>query len=87
MPRPIYRAEIRPTAFGITPKIDGRKISFDLDKPCHFTVEVNGFHGALHVFVSEPEQYDVDIHDSKTIYFPAGVHRAGLIELHSGETL
>ena len=87
LPRPIYRAEIRPTAFGTMPKIDGRKLSFDLDKPCHFTVEVNGFHGALHVFVSEPEQYDVDIHDSKTIYFPAGVHRAGLIELHSGETL
>ncbi len=79
--------EIRPLAFGLTPDIKDRKISFDLDKPCHFTVEVNGFHNALHVFVSEPEHYEVDIHDPATIYFPAGVHKAGFIELHSGETL
>ncbi len=79
--------EIRPSAYGITPCADGQNISFDLDKPCHFTVEVGGPHKALHVFVSEPEHYDVDLGDSHTIYFPAGIHKADLIELNSGDTL
>ncbi len=85
--RTVETVELRPSAFGLVPQVEGNRISFDLDHPCHFTVEVNGFHGALHVFVSEPEQYDVDLADPHTRYFPAGIHKAGLIELSSGDTL
>lgn len=79
--------EIRPSAYGLTPQVEGRVISFDLDKPCHFTVELDGPHKALHVFVSEPEHYDVKLDDPHTRYFPAGIHKADLIELASNDTL
>ncbi|MGN1121852.1 MAG: hypothetical protein ACI4RV_05760 [Eubacteriales bacterium] len=79
--------QIRPTALGITPVVDGQKITFTLDKPCYFTVEVNGWHNCLHLFADEPENYGVDIHDPNVIYFGPGVHKAGLIELTSGQTL
>lgn len=79
--------ELRPSAYGITPQVEGRVISFDLDKPCHFTVELDGPHKALHVFVSDPEHYDVKLDDPHTRYFPAGIHKADLIELSSNDTL
>lgn len=83
----IESVEIKPTAFGIVPHIDGQKISFTVYKPCHFTVEVNGWHNCLHVFVSSPENYGVDINDKDVIYFGPGVHKAGLIEVKSGQTV
>lgn len=83
----VESVEIKPSAFGITPVVEGQKISFTLDKPRHFTVEVNGRSGCLHMFVSEPECYNVDKNAPDVIYFGPGVHKAGLIELVSGQTL
>lgn len=83
----VERVEIRPTALGIVPQVDGQHISFTLDKPCKFTVEVNGSSRCLHVFADEPENYGVDIAAENVIYFGRGVHHAGLIELTSGQTL
>ena len=83
----ISSVEIRPSAFGIKPEINGQLISFTIDKPMHFTVEVNGTHNCLHLFASEPENYDVDISDENVIYFGPGIHTAGLINLTSNQTL
>ena len=52
--RPIESVAIRPTARGIQPRIEGNRIRFHLDAPQQLTVEVNGWHKALHVFANPP---------------------------------
>ena len=84
---PIERLDVRPAEYGITPSVNGRKITFLLDRPRHFTVEVNGFHKALHVFANPPEQYEVDPSDPDTLYFGPGVHHADLILPKSNQTV
>ena len=83
----IEKVEIRPQTFGIVPQVDGQLITFTLDKPCHFTVEVNDHHNCLHIFASKPENYDIDLSDENVIYFGPGIHTAGLIKLESNQTL
>lgn len=85
--KPINKVDIRPCALGIIPEIQGNTITFTIDKPCHFTVEINDWHGCLHVFASKPEEYAVDINDQNVIYFGPGIHKAGLITLKSNQTL
>lgn len=85
--RPVERVEIRPTAFGIAPAVEGNRIAFTLAEPRHFTVEVNGFHQALHIFTNPLERFDVEEDDPRVRYFGPGVHEPGNIELQSGETV
>ena len=72
---PIYTAKILPTSFGIMPKINGNTVSFEVTKPQHITVEINGDHiRSLHVFVN-PEETDIpDPKDPNVIYFGPGIH-------------
>ena len=85
---PFESVVIRPRSLGITPEItDDGQILFTLPHPAYFTVEPNGRHNALHVFVDPMPGYHVDFSDSHTLYYGPGVHEAGLIELHSGDTL
>ena len=83
----VGHVDIKPTCFGITPKVEGQVISFTLDRPRHFTVEINDVHHVLHVFVSPAKDYGVDKYANNVRYFGPGIHRAGLIRLYSGETL
>ena len=85
--RRIDSLEVRPASCGVKPRIEGNTVTLTVEKPCFFTLEVNGFARALHVFVSPEKDYGVDIHDPSVRYFGPGVHRAGLIRLYSGETL
>ena len=56
---PIVTAKILPTSFGIIPIIKGKTVTFEVDKPQHVTVEINGDHiRSLHVFVN-PEETDI----------------------------
>ncbi|MEK6796630.1 MAG: LamG domain-containing protein, partial [Spirochaetota bacterium] len=49
---------VRPLSLGIKPNVDGNKISFELNSIAPVTVEVNGYHNALHLFPN-PAQKDV----------------------------
>lgn len=62
------------------------KIVVRLHSPAYFTVEPYGVNGALHVFADPMPAYDVG-KGKNVIYYGAGVHDAGNIELKSGETL
>ncbi len=78
--------KIRPRSLGITPDIRDGKIRFTLQKPAYFTVEPYGRSRALHIFADPVADYGAK--DGKgVIYFGAGEHDVGMIELHSGETL
>lgn len=87
VPRDFREAEIRPLSRNICPKRDGNSISFEIAKPGQYTFEIDGFHNALHIFVNKIENYGVDKNDQDVIYFGPGIHRPGLINLKSGQTL
>lgn len=84
---PFENAVIRPKSLGITPDISNGKISFKLKKSAYFTVEPYGRHNALHILADPILDYDADISSKDVIYYPAGVHEAGMIELKSNQTL
>jgi len=84
--RPVESVAIRPTARGILPRVEGNRIRFRLDTPQQFTVEVNGWHKALHVFANAPA-VAIDPNAAGVRYFGPGVHRPGRMTLKSDETV
>ncbi len=78
---------IRPLSKGIKPKINGRTIRFTIEQAGQYSVELDGVHNPLFVFADPDSDFCVDIADENVIYYPAGVHHAGLIELTDGQTL
>lgn len=74
-PELVNSVKILPTSFGIEPKIEGNKITFNIDKPEHVTVEVNGdWHESLHIFANPFEENVPDPEDPNVIYFGPGIH-------------
>lgn len=79
---------VRPFSLGIEPKIsDDGVISFTLEKAAYFTVEPFGRNDALHVFADPVSDYNVNVDDENVIYYGAGEHDVGMIELKSNQTL
>lgn len=78
---------IRPAQLGINAKVNDGIISFEVSKPCQFSVCVNGRRWPLHIFVNGPEPYSVDKDDPEVIYFGPGEHEAGLIVPKTGQTI
>lgn len=86
--KPFEKIDIRPKSLGIVPqRTDDGTIVFTLTHPAHFTVEPYGRNHALHIFVDPIAHYDIDPKDENVIYFGAGAHEAGEIELKSNQTL
>lgn len=85
---PFEKVVIRPLSLGIVPTItsDG-KIQFTLAKPAYCTVEPHGRNNALHLFVDKIVDYTLFRKEEKVMYFGAGEHDVGQIELQSGQTL
>lgn len=76
---------IRPLSLGIVPEIKGKTVSFKLSKPCQTVVEFDGISGALHLFADPIKQYGLS--EDNVLYFGAGEHDVGRIELKSGQTV
>jgi hypothetical protein len=85
--RQIESVVVRPSAAGIQPRVEGSTIRFELDRPRHLVVEVNGPHHALHLFASPPETDIPSPGAGNVRYFGPGVHRPGKIILASNETV
>ena len=85
--RPVESVAIRPTARGIQPQVEGNRIRFHLDTPQQLTVEVNGWHKALHVFANPPAVTMPDPNAPGVRYFGPGIHRPGRMTLQSNETV
>lgn len=85
--RDIESAVIRPRAYWIEPTIEERTVAFELSRPCHIVVEINGHHHALHLFANPPEEVVPAHNERRTMYFGPGVHRAGKIRLRDGWTV
>ena len=80
-------AVVRPLHDGVVPQINGKTVSFTIEKPGQYTLELDSWHNALHIFANPVCDYGVCPEDENVIYFPAGVHHPGVIELQSNQTL
>lgn len=85
--RPVASVDIRPLSYEIKPSVEDDRIKFQMPKPGFVTVEVNGTHHALHLFASPLEEDTPDQNDPNVRYFGPGIHKAGRIDLKSGETV
>ncbi len=85
--RPFKLVAVRPSSRGIRPAIKGQRITFQLSSPGQFTVELDGTHHALHLFADPPEADAPKLGDPNVLYFGAGVHRPGKIQLKNGQTV
>lgn len=83
----IPQALVRPLSKKIVPLVQGAEVSFQLEEPGFYTLELGDSHHVIHLFVQNPRDYTVEEADPKVLYFGPGVHRPGLIELKSDETL
>lgn len=86
--KPFDKANIRPLSLGIKPEIDKEGvIRFTLEKNAYFTVEPFGRNNALHIFADTLPEYNINKNNDDVIYYGAGEHNVGLIELKSNQTL
>ena len=84
---PFETVKIRPKSLGIEPVIEDGKIKFTLPAHAYFTVEAYGRNRALHVFADPVSDYRIPENDDSIIYFGAGEHDVGVINLQSNQTL
>ncbi|MBR2353493.1 MAG: right-handed parallel beta-helix repeat-containing protein [Clostridia bacterium] len=84
---PFEEIRIRPQSLGILPTVENGTIRFTLDRPAYFTVEAYGRNRALHIFADPMPNYRLEKTDANLLYFGAGEHDIGVLELKSNQTL
>lgn len=85
--RTFEKVVVRPLSRNVVPVVEDGVIRFTLPSPGQYTVELDGYHCALHIFADPVKTYDVDREDQNTIYFGKGIHDVGVIRMQSGQTL
>ncbi len=85
--RPLDDVRVRPADACTVRSVGGNSVTLELEGPTKLSVEPDGRHGGLLLFADAPETDVPDAGDPKVHYYGPGVHRAGVIELGSGETL
>ena len=78
---------VRPLSKQVRPVCEGRAIGLTLPGPGAYTVELDGFHHALHIFCCPVRDFGVDKTAAQVLYFGPGVHRIGHLEVGSGQTV
>ncbi len=84
---PFSACVIRPLSAKVTPEVKEGVITFTLPHPGGYTVELDGTHNALHLFVDPPMDYNVSPDAKGVHYFGPGVHHAGILNLKDDETV
>jgi hypothetical protein len=62
-------------------------VTFTLPRAGGYSVELDGFHNALHLFVDPPMEYKVTPDTKGVHYFGPGVHHVGILNLKDDETV
>lgn len=78
---------IRPISAGIFPQIKEGSVHFTLPKTGYYTVEFDGPHNVLHLFIDSIHHFDVSENDDSVYYFGPGVHNVGELRVKSGTTV
>ena len=80
-------AQVKPLSLGITPNLEGRTLSFQIDGPRCLCIDVPGLK-PFFIYANAPEINKPSLGDTGVHYYAAGfIHEAGEIVLKSGETL
>ncbi len=77
--RPFARAVVRPLSAGIATQVAHRAVSFSVPGPGYYVLEIDGPHGALHLFVEPPRDFPEK--GGATYRYGPGMHVAGLVRL------
>jgi hypothetical protein len=85
--RPFSQCIVRPLSAGVTPTVKDGAISFTLPRPGGYSVELDGTHNALHLFVDPPMSYNIASDAKGVHYFGPGVHHIGTLNLKDDETV
>jgi len=85
--RKFSEAIIRPLSENIKISRTGKKLLFSLSKVGQYVLNFDGFYKALHIFFNPLKNFCVDVNDKNTIYFGAGIHNVGNIEIKSNQTI
>jgi hypothetical protein len=87
-PATINSARILPSALHLTPRIQGRTLSFTLPAPGNLTIEINGeIFRSLHLFANPPETDVPQAGDPNVIYFGPGVHEVSHLVVGDNQTV
>jgi hypothetical protein len=87
-PEEIRSVKVLPTSYQITPKIQGKSLTFDLTEPKPITVEVNGnWVGALHLFANPLEVAAPKAGDPNVIFFGPGIHEISHLVVTNNQTV
>lgn len=86
--RPFQTVTVLPHRAGVSGVVSNGTIRFDLDKPQHLTLLLDGSdREPLHLFIGRPETDVPAKDDPNTIYFGPGTHHIGQLAVKSGQTL
>ncbi len=79
---------VRPLSKNITPEICESSVKITFPAPGQYTVEFDGIHKTIAVFINPEKNFDIDTNDKDVLYFPPGVHIFDeRIELEDNQTL
>ncbi len=86
---PFERCTVRPLRHGIEPVADAGRLRFTLTEPAYLSIELDDdIRRPLFLWADPPDEAVPDPAEPGVRYFEAGkVHRPGLMELESGETV
>ena len=85
---PVRSAKVRPIARGIAHQINGNTLTFTVNEPGYFSIEINGdiFHN-LQLFINPTEKEKPNAKDANVIYFGPGIHDIGKLNIGTGKTV
>lgn len=81
------KVTIRPLSEKVYPKVEVGTISFTLNDPGQYVVELDGPHNALHIFLDPVKDFGILPDSENTLYFDAGTHHIGQVVLTDGMTV
>ena len=81
------KVTIRPLSEKIIPQAENGKITFTLTHPGQYVVELDGPHGALHIFYDPIKDFGVLPNGENTLYYGPGTHHVGQVVLTDGMTV
>ena len=84
---PFSEVTVRPLSEGITPTCQNGEIRFTLPHVGQYTLEIDGPHHALHIFVDPILDFGVRAEDPRVLYFGPGEHHVGELDLEDDTTV
>lgn len=85
--RKFVEVVIRPLSDNVLFTVNNGVISFNIEKPGQYVLELDGVHLPLFIFFDPYKDFGVDINDKNVLYFGAGVHYPGDIKVKSNQTV